>query len=139
MFDVLALATAVALSPPCPGITTIEVSRCLEGRYERSDQTLHRYFTTATERARRTSKKAERSLVEAQRRWVTYREAECTSVVEKFSGGTISGSEQLGCLDRLTRLRTYTLWRDWLTYPDNTSSLLSRPDVESVTADSHRM
>jgi hypothetical protein len=58
--------------------------------------------------------------------------SECGAVYKNWIGGSIRGSMALNCQDRLTRMRTYTIWLHWLTYMDSTPPLLPRPDIESV-------
>ena len=49
-----------------------------------------------------------------------------------WRGGTIRVGMELDCRIRLTRLRTFALWRDWLTFADSTPPLLPRPDLQSI-------
>lgn len=137
MVSFLALAIAAASGPAiCPGTTTIQVDACFEARLKTTDATLNRYFQTALKRARKESgEDAAQKLVRAERSWTTYRNAECGSVFDYWSGGTIRTSMELDCRIRLTRLRAYAIWRDWLTYAGSTPPLLARPDIESVTSD----
>lgn len=133
------LALAVAASDPaiCRGATTIEVNACFDARLKASDANLNRYFQTALRRARKESgDDTAGKLVQAERSWIAYRDAECVSVFDYWRGGTIRVSMELDCRIRLTKLRTYIIWRDWLTYPDSTPPLLPRPDVQPVTSDS---
>jgi uncharacterized protein YecT (DUF1311 family) len=107
----------------------------LETRFNESDAILNRYLRAALKRARKESGgETARRLAQAQRSWVRYRDAECASVFDYWKGGTIRTSMELDCRIRLSRLRTYAIWRDWLTYAD-TSPLLPRPNVESVTSE----
>jgi uncharacterized protein YecT (DUF1311 family) len=132
-----ATALAVTTATPCPGTTTLQVNACFKAHFKESDAVLNRYFQAALRRARNESDAATapKQLIEAERTWVTYRDAECGSVFDYWSGGTIRVTMELDCRIRLTRLRTYTIWRDWLTYPDTTPPLLPRPDVEAVTSE----
>ena len=129
--------SAIAAAAPffaalCPGTTTVQVNACLNARLEQSDAALNRYYETALKRIRREhAGKVAQEFVKAERSWIAYRESECTSAFDRY-GGTVRISIGLDCRIRLTKLRTYTIWRDWLTYPDSTPPLLARPDVESV-------
>lgn len=126
---------AIAASDPCPGTSTIQVSACYDARLKASDANLNRYFRAALRRARKESGDAAQKLIQAERSWIAYRDAECASVFDYWSGGTIRVSMELDCRIRLTQLRAYIIWRDWLTYADGTPPLLPRPDVEFVTSD----
>jgi uncharacterized protein YecT (DUF1311 family) len=133
MVSFLGLAIAASGAAICPGATTIEVNACFEARLKASDANLNRYFRAALRRARKESgDDAARKLVRAERSWIAYRDAECGLVFDHWSGGTIRVSMELDCRIRLTQLRAYTIWRDWLTYADSTPPLLPRPEVESV-------
>jgi len=131
-----ALAVAVSNVAPCPGTSTLQVNACFDARFKETDTDLNRYFHAALRRARKESGgHTVQRFVQAQRSWMAYRDAECGSVFDYWSGGTIRVSMELDCRIRLTRLRTYTIWREWLTYPDSTPPLLPRPDVESVISE----
>jgi uncharacterized protein YecT (DUF1311 family) len=136
MLSFSALALAASSVAPCPGDTTLQVEACLEARLAEGDALLNRYYQVALMRAReRGGSETARLFVQAQRNWIAFRNAECASVRHNWRDGTIRGSMDLGCRILLTRLRTYSMWRDWLTYPDSTPPSLPRPDVESVTAE----
>lgn len=136
MLALLALALAAAAAPSasnCPGSSTLEIDACLAGRFEKADAELNRYYKAAIERLREERElTSEQKLVQAERSWVAYRTSECGAVYENWIGGSIRGSMALNCQIRLTRMRTYTIWLDWLTYVDSTPPLLPRPDIESV-------
>jgi uncharacterized protein YecT (DUF1311 family) len=136
MLSSIAVALAVTNVAPCPGDSTTQINACLDARSKESDAILNRYFQVALKRVRNESGgETAQQFIQAERLWTAYRDAECGSVFDYWSGGTIRVSMALNCRIRLTRLRTYMIWRDWLTYPDNTPSLLPRPDVESVTSE----
>ena len=132
-FIALALATNVA---PCPGASTAQANACFDARLKTSERILNRYFQVALKRARKDSGgKTAKGLIQAERSWVAYRDAECASVFDYWRGGTIRVAMERDCRIRLNRLRTYAIWSDWLTYPDSTPPLLPRPDVKSITSE----
>jgi uncharacterized protein YecT (DUF1311 family) len=136
MLTSIALAVAVTSVGPCPGTSTRQVNACFDTRFKESDAILNRSFQAALNRARKESgRETAQRFIQAERSWVAFRDAECGSVFDYWSGGTIRVSMELDCRIRLTRLRTYTIWRDWLTYADSTPPLLPRPDVESVLSE----
>jgi uncharacterized protein YecT (DUF1311 family) len=136
MLTFITAALAATTAVQCAGRTTLQVNACFEARFKNSDAILNRYFQAALRRARKESDPTTpKRLVQAERSWVAYRDAECGAVSNYWSGGTIRATMELDCRVRLTRLRIYTIWRDWLTYPDATPPLLPRPDVEAVTSE----
>jgi uncharacterized protein YecT (DUF1311 family) len=136
MLSSFVLALAASSAAPCPGTSTMQVNACLEARLTESDAILNRYFQVALKRVRKEDGGATaRRFIQAERSWVAYRDAECASVFDYWSGGTIRVGMEVDCRIRLTGLRTYAIWRDWLTYADSTPPLLPRPDVEGATSE----
>jgi uncharacterized protein YecT (DUF1311 family) len=134
MLSLLALAAAVSDVPSCPGISTLEVNACLGRRFRDSDAVLNRYYLSALKRIGRDDHgNTRKEFIRAERAWVAYRDSECGSVFNYWKGGTIRVSMEIDCDIRLTELRTFTIWLNWLTYPDGTPPLLPRPNVESAT------
>jgi len=136
MLSFLLIAAAVASDPaPCLAANTLELNACLNARLERSDAALNDYYQTALKRINKENGgKTAQEFIQAERSWTAYRDSECASAFDRY-GGTIRVSVGLDCNIRLTLLRTYSIWRDWLTYPDSTPPLLPRPDLESVLSD----
>jgi uncharacterized protein YecT (DUF1311 family) len=130
------VAAASTMSGSCPGQTTLQVNACFGARLTESDRALNRYNQAALKRARQQKgSETAHQLMQSERSWVAYRNAECGSVFDYWRGGTIRVSSELDCRILLTRLRTYAIWRDWLTYPDNTPPLLPRPNIGPATAE----
>jgi uncharacterized protein YecT (DUF1311 family) len=131
----LAAAAAASTIAPCAGTSTVAANACLAARFEHSDAMLNRYYQAALKRITRESGAGTaRRFAQAERSWMAYRDAECGTVFDYWKGGTIRVSVELDCRIRLTTLRTYAIWRDWLTYPDSTPPLLPRPRLESVAS-----
>lgn len=59
--------------------------------------------------------------------WLAYRNAQCESVHDIWSGGTIRGVMSSSCRLQLTTERTRTIWADYLTYMDSIPPLLPEP------------
>jgi uncharacterized protein YecT (DUF1311 family) len=141
VLSILALAMIVSNSPgpaSCPGTTTIDVDACLTARFGEADADLNRYYDMAVRRVRKEDgAPAAKGLVQAERSWLSYRDSECGAVFEKYRDGTISSIMVTACRIRLTRLRTYIIWRNWLTYPDSTPPSLPRPAIDSALSDGH--
>ncbi|RYF44822.1 MAG: DUF1311 domain-containing protein [Cytophagaceae bacterium] len=137
--ELLALVTIVSASSGpalCPGSTTTEVNACLAAHFGQADADLNRYYDVAVQRVRKgVGEPVAKGLIQAQRSWLSYRNSECGAIFDKFRDGTIRSSMEIECRIRLTRLRTYMIWRNWLTYPDSTPPLLPRPATESALSD----
>lgn len=130
------LAGAASIIAPCPGETTVEVNACLEARLKDRDAVLNRYYHAALTRIAKESRpNTAEGFMQAQRSWKDYRDRECSSLAYFWVGGTIAASKELDCRILLTELRTYAIWRDWLTYPDGTPPVLPRPEIESATSE----
>lgn len=116
---------------PCAGSTTPEVEQCLAADLARADTELNRYYAAAVTRLSRERETAPLAKLRAsERAWIAYRDAECGAVYEWWGPGTIRGAMMLGCQIRITKARTTTIWKNWLTYADSTSPLLPEPAGE---------
>ncbi len=125
---IIALTLLLAAADPCPGSTTREVEQCLADELARADAELNRYYGAAVKRL--TEEKQTTALAQlraSERAWIRYRDAECGAVYEWWKQGTIRGTMDLGCRINVTKARTSTIWRNWLTYADSTLPLLPRP------------
>lgn len=147
-FFLVALALAASPVPPASAdlcanaVTTIEMNACLSSQAEAVEADLNRYYRAATARLHAEKGVAESQalpgLIKAQRAWLAYREAECGAVYDYWSGGTIRGAMAQTCRMNVTRLRIFSIWRDWLTYADSTPPILPRPDLKPVLSDGDR-
>lgn len=118
----------MAAAGPCAGSTTPEVERCLAADLARADAELNRYYAAAAARlAKDRQNGAIAQLRASEGAWIAYRDAECNAIYEWWKDGTIRGAMALSCRMRVTKARTLTIWRNWLTYPDGTPPLLPRP------------
>ncbi len=117
----------------CPSArTTIEVDACLSAAVAKARMVLDRYRTAARRIAADGDNPAVLAAFDAgDRAWRTYEQASCNAVYVRWQGGTIRGAVFARCELRLIRLQMHTLWQDWLTYPDNTPSILPEPIVET--------
>ena len=138
----LALALSAASADPCAAATTtLEINACLATQAQAVEADLNRYYSAAVKRLRAekgTGAKALPKLVQAERSWLAYRDAECGAVETWWEEGTIRASMALTCRMSLTRLRIFSIWRDWLTYEDSTPPILPRPDLKPVLAEGAR-
>ncbi|MFM6925322.1 MAG: lysozyme inhibitor LprI family protein, partial [Ferruginibacter sp.] len=53
--------------------------------------------------------KGKKLLLEAQRAWIKYKEAHCTSVANAYEGGSMQPMVYSGCIAELTKARTKEL------------------------------
>jgi len=135
------LATEGVLPPKdCYQGSTLAVNACLQAEAEGADEMLAQYLEAARVRLKHeakdspcdtTSATALAGLDKAEAAWVTYRKAECDAVYDWWSSGSVRGAMLEGCWIRLTKLHTHTLWREWLTFVDNTPPILPEPPVPS--------
>lgn len=123
------LAAALAMaSAACPGDTTIEIQACAAQELKTADAELNRYYRAAVTRLQREyGAAALAKLRKSEAAWIAYRDAECEAVWQRWTPGSIAGTEQLGCKTRLTRERTTAIWTAWLTYADSTPPILPKP------------
>jgi uncharacterized protein YecT (DUF1311 family) len=127
------LAAALAMAPAaCPGDTTIAIQACAAQELKTADAELNRYYRAAVSRLQREDGAAALAkLRKSEAAWIAYRDAECDAVWQRWTPGTIAGTELLGCKTRLTRERTMAIWTAWLTYADNTPPILPKPATAS--------
>ena len=67
-------------------------------------------------------------VITSDERFTAYRDAECGALYDRSILGTIRNLDYLACAITLTRERTHTIWRHWLTYPDSTPPILPEPE-----------
>lgn len=106
--------------------TTIDINICSSKEAEDAHAELELYLSKVIEKYS-SEKKAMEAMRKSQAAWLAYREAYCGAIYELWSGGTIRGAMHNGCLLELTKQRTHTIWKDYLTYPDSTEPDLPEP------------
>ncbi|WP_106640743.1 lysozyme inhibitor LprI family protein [Allosphingosinicella vermicomposti] len=120
MMIFLTLAASVAQAPDCANaVTTQELNECASAEYEKADQALNAAWREALAVVRSQDKddippgdtrpKGEAKLREAQRAWITYRDAHCVVQGYQARGGTAETLINLGCLTSATEQRTKEL------------------------------
>ncbi len=90
--------------------TTAEITRCMSNAYEKADADLNRIYKLAFKGL---NEKETENLKKAQRAWVMYRDAQCDAEYAKWGGGSGGPAAHLGCLVRLTQLRTRELHKTY--------------------------
>ncbi|KVS34690.1 lysozyme inhibitor LprI family protein [Burkholderia cepacia] len=106
----LALAANVAHAQAnCADATDqAAMTACADRAYRKSDGELNRIFQAVTARLRDARPLADK-LVNAQRAWIAYRDAECSFSSANAEGGSAYPMVVSTCLDDLTKARTETL------------------------------
>jgi uncharacterized protein YecT (DUF1311 family) len=108
-------------------VTTYEMNVCGSREVQQARSEMQRYFSAAKARMEKDEPQAVKSLDDAQSAWQTFSVKHCASVYARWEGGTVRGPASVQCAITLTRARTHQLWREFLTYPDRTPSLLPEP------------
>ncbi|MEM9552321.1 MAG: lysozyme inhibitor LprI family protein [Pseudomonadota bacterium] len=103
----LALACPASAYAACPGTTQLEMNQCAFEEYQRADAQLNATWTNA--KAYMDGLGAGDILLDAQRKWLAFRDAACASEVAPFQGGSIRPLVHATCLTRLTQRRTQDL------------------------------
>nr|WP_245218935.1 lysozyme inhibitor LprI family protein [Rubellimicrobium aerolatum] len=111
MAVLLALAAGPVAAQDCGARPTqAEMNACAAEAWRAADAELNRAYGQALEVARRMDARGdgapERTLREAQRAWVAFRDLACAAEAQPFQPGSITGLIAAGCLERLTRART---------------------------------
>lgn len=101
-------ATPAAARPdPCMGAQTqAQITACTDMEARLADQTVDKTYASVR---RRLPARRRAALDAAQRTWVAYRDAECTSVGEAFAGGSIEATTRDACRADLDRSRLAAL------------------------------
>jgi uncharacterized protein YecT (DUF1311 family) len=102
-----------AADAPCHGGTTLDGTNCFYAAAKKADAELNNVYRHITAKLA----PSERAMLQtAQRRWVSYREANCTAEREVYEGGSASSMVYAACLEADTRQRTKELkmMYDWV-------------------------
>ncbi|MDP9584112.1 UNVERIFIED_ORG: uncharacterized protein YecT (DUF1311 family) [Burkholderia contaminans] len=84
------------------------MTACADRAYKKSDAELNRTYQAITARLRDAKPLAEK-LVNGQRAWLAYRDAECNFSSANAEGGSAYSMVVSTCLDDLTKIRNETL------------------------------
>ena len=87
-----------------PGLSQAELNECYCNAYKKADAELNVLYRQITARLK-DDKATTKLLVEAQRAWVAFRDAECDFSASGVSGGSAHGMILAICLDKLTLKR----------------------------------
>jgi uncharacterized protein YecT (DUF1311 family) len=109
-----ALSPAFAVDCANPG-TQAEMTACSRDDYRKADSRLNETYRQITERLKHSDdadgslKKTLAALIAAQRAWIAFRDAECTFVGSRTTGGSINATIVASCLAGLTDKRADAL------------------------------
>ncbi|SRR5216684_652323 len=93
-------------SPCARAVVTSDLVNCLSKARDSSDAKLNSLYQSI--RKNLDASEADH-LIEAQRLWIKYRDANCSAERALYGGGTASAPAYLGCLEAMTRARTKEL------------------------------
>jgi uncharacterized protein YecT (DUF1311 family) len=106
--------------------TTLEINACINDVLENENRVLGLYLSKAKERYTNQPRLTD-LMNQSQQDWLVYRQSHCDSIYDIWSDGSIRGLMFGECMLKLTKQRTHQIWEDYLTYMDNTPSLLPEP------------
>ncbi len=92
-----------AAQAACPGQSQLEMNECAAARYAQADAQLNAVWPGI--KGYMDGLGAGAALLDAQRKWLAYRDATCTSEIAPFGGGSIQPLVWYTCLERMTRVR----------------------------------
>lgn len=91
----------------CPGQSQLEMNNCAAARYQQADGQLNAAWPQA--KRYMDGLGAGDLLLDAQRKWLAFRDAACSAEIAPFAGGTIQPLVWYECLTRVTLTRTNEL------------------------------
>ena len=103
---VLVLWSGAAMAN-CQGQTQLDMNACAAARYAAADAQLNAAWPAA--KGYMDGIGAGATLLDAQRKWLAFRDANCTAESAPYAGGSIQPLVWYGCLERLTLARTRDL------------------------------
>lgn len=91
-------------------MTQSDMNYCAMRSYKDADDELNRVWRSI--RNGFATKRQAQALVDVQRKWLTYRDAECDYEAGRYEGGSMQPLVRYSCLEDLTRARTKLLLDD---------------------------
>ena len=105
----LALMLAGTAHAACPGQSQAEMNNCAAQEYQQADAALNAAWPSAKAVADQAGAGAQ--LLDAQRKWIAFRDMACTAEAALYQGGSIQPLIYYSCLTRLTGQRTNDLYQ----------------------------
>lgn len=128
LFCIAISATAKEGDVDCDNAaSTLDRSHCESLELDDAERELKKYLDKSLSHHKSDTGLVD-AIVEAQLEWRNYREAHCDAVYHQWRDGSIRKLKTLSCEKDLTRLRTYELWKTYLTFMDSTAPVLPKPD-----------
>lgn len=106
--------------------TTYDLMDCQKQKIANSEIVLNKYFTESKKRYNDESELIV-LMEEAQKRWLKYRDSECSAVHQMWIDGSIRGLMAGQCILDMTQRRTHEILETYLTYGDSTPAVLKEP------------
>lgn len=107
MVAFIAPLPAFAGADPCAKAQTqMDLNACTDQAYRAADLALNQTYQTLRKRL---SEQSRSKLKDAQRAWISFRDAECTFIASGVEGGSAQPMVHSSCLTNLTRERTEAL------------------------------
>ncbi len=109
--------------------TTYDLMECKKIKITKAEAVLSKYFTEGKKRFSNDIKLIS-LMKESQKRWLSYRESECSAVNQIWIEGSIRGIMAGQCVLDMTKRRTHKIWETYLTYEDSTPAILKEPKLK---------
>ncbi|PCK33043.1 lysozyme inhibitor LprI family protein [Pseudoalteromonas piscicida] len=120
--------TALAGGDVCENpISTIDINECAMSELKARTATLEHYYEKSLEHNAFDDQLVE-AIKASQSAWQSYLDAHCGAVYTQWREGTIRGVMAIECRKELVKIRTHTLWANFLTYMDSTPPVLPEPE-----------
>ena len=105
--SLVGLVTASAVQAACPGQTQLEMNECSAEAFVQADDELNTVWTQAKSFMDGIGQGP--ALLDAQRKWLAFRDAACAAEIAPYDGGSIQPLILNTCLTRLTQARVRDL------------------------------
>jgi uncharacterized protein YecT (DUF1311 family) len=105
--SIATLFAAGAAQAACPGYTQLELNECAASDYQAADQRLNEVFRAV--KAMMDDMGHGPAMLNAQRKWLAYRDAACAVETAIWEGGSIQPLMAYTRLTRIARARTQDL------------------------------
>ncbi|AUH51552.1 hypothetical protein CXB49_12340 [Chromobacterium sp. ATCC 53434] len=103
---------ALAEDDPCKDAkNTLETNECMQRQFDGQDKLLNQRYQSLLQKLRDGEEaaagkdKPSTMLIQAQRKWIAYRDADCDTKYRIYIGGTIRNAVYLGCKIERTEQR----------------------------------
>lgn len=106
--SVLLMLLSGTAGAACPGQTQMELNQCAAAEYQRADAMLNAAWGPTKSFMDDIGHGG--LLLDAQRKWLAFRDAACAAETAPFAGGSIQPMIWFSCMTRLTQARTQDLY-----------------------------